>query len=120
MPCRAVSFFSAATAEPRGRLSMSSSPLATARGRADQILRLGAGETPRVAAWRHAEIGHPFRRGMGAHVADLFARQQDDFAAQAAGEFDIDLLADNAPGQPSKPVGRQGRRRPLRGATKPA
>ena len=73
MPCRAVSFFSAATAEPRGRLSISSSPLATSSAAPIRYLRLGAGKAPRVEL-RHAEIGHPLRRGMGAHVADLFAR----------------------------------------------
>ena len=51
------------------------------------------------AAGADAEIGHPLGRGMGAHVADLFARQHDHLAAQAAGEFDVDLLADDAPGQ---------------------
>ena len=57
---------------------------------------------------RHVHIGDPLRRGMGAHGADLLARHADDFAAQAAGEFHVDLLADDAPGQAVKAGGQIG------------
>ena len=45
---------------------------------------------------------------MGAHVADLLARQQNHLPPQLGGELDVDLLADDAPAQGVEP-GRQER-----------
>ena len=44
---------------------------------------------------------------MSAHVADFLARQFHHFTAQAGGEFDVDLLADDAPAQRVKTGGQQ-------------
>ena len=94
-------------------------PLRHGFRRPDQIAGLGAGKTQLVQLG-DAEVGDPRRRGMGPHGADFVPRQLDDFAAQGGSKFDVDLLADNAPAQASKPVGRQGSRRPRRRAARAA
>lgn len=66
--------------------------------RIDQIARLRGRIAPTGKRAR-IQIGDGLGCGMGAHVADLLARQFDQVAPQAGGELHVDLLADDAPGQ---------------------